>query len=85
MPRRNFKFEPLGNMRGVFRPVRVGSKTCPLPKRMVDGTICSDVDSYANEADTRVSGAERHVMDMIVNNEVDIDTGTQVLDEIWNG
>jgi hypothetical protein len=75
--------QPLGNMAGVFKPKRVGSSTCPRPVQSQEGTVSTDADLYAMEADTRWSGAEKHVVDLMVSNSISFDEAEQALTEIW--
>jgi hypothetical protein len=48
-----------------------------------EGTIGSEADVYASEADTRWSGAEKHVVEMVTTSDVPYEVAEQALLEIW--
>ena len=86
MPRRQIQMMPIGNMHGIFRSKRVPSSTCPKPVISQEGTIGGEADMYALEADTRWSGAEKHVAEMLLDdNSITYDEAEQAMLEIWNG
>lgn len=65
------------------RGQRVPSSTCPKPVMSQEGTIGSEADVYASEADTRWSGAEKHVVEMVTTSDVPYEVAEQALLEIW--
>ena len=85
MPRRPIQMKPIGNMHGIFRSKRVPSSTCPKPVISQEGTIGGEADMYALEADTRWSGAEKHVIEMATTSDIPYEVAEQAMLEIWNG
>jgi hypothetical protein len=75
--------QPLGNM-SVCKSQRVSSSTCKRPQLSQSGTSGGLTDEYVVEAGTAVSGAERHIVEMMNSGDITYDQACNTLDEIWH-
>ena len=65
---------------------RVPSSTCPNPGLPTHGTQTGEASLYQLESETHVSGAEKHVAEMLLDdNSITYDEAEQAMLEIWNG
>ena len=62
MPRRPIRMEPLSNMRGIFRPVKVGSSTCPMPTKNPQAATWTDANGAGFDPSLGLTAAEAHVV-----------------------
>ena len=85
MPRRPITMVAFGATTPT-RGQRVPSSTCPKPSLPTHGTQTGEASLYQLESETPLSGAEKHVAEMLLDDHsISYDEAEQAMLEIWNG